>query len=182
MKENFSESLIHHLARRTTSTSYHWGLKAADFAARQYSHVRCPDTVQAACVHTETRRTGAEKEGGEIWCQHNLLHWNEAGLHKPLYWWKDSSTLCVMSCTTCIYVPWVCLCRRSWRCNPAETQPAVCGQGRTSHTERLPPAAECACVSPSASCITHTQAHTHTICHLNTILNMTIFTSEFPIE
>ena len=75
MRENFSESLIHHLAKWTISTCYHWGLTAADFAARQYSHVRCPDRVQAACVHTETRRTGAEKQGGEIWRQQNPSHW-----------------------------------------------------------------------------------------------------------
>lgn len=31
-----------------------------------YSHVRCPDKEQAACVHTETGRTKAEREGGAV--------------------------------------------------------------------------------------------------------------------
>lgn len=134
------------------------------------------------CPYRDKKNWSGERRRRDMMSTQSITPEMKQVYTKPSYWLKGSSTLCVMSCTTCIYVPWVCLCRRSWRCNPTETQPAVCGQGRTSHTGRLPPAAECACVSPSASCITHTQAHTHTICHLNTILNMTIFTSEFPIE
>lgn len=50
----------------------------------------------------------------------------------------------------------MCRCKISWWYNPTERQPAVCGQEKTSHTERPPPAAGCECVSSSASCITQT--------------------------
>ena len=113
------------------------------------------------CPYRDKKNWGRERRTGDMMRYDHSR--NEAGLHEPLYWLKGSSTLWVMLCTTCIYVPWVCLCRRSWRCSPTETQPAVGGQGRTSHTERLPPAAECVCVSPSASCITHTHTHTETV-------------------
>lgn len=38
-----------------------WVLQLIILISQQYSHVRCPDKVQAAYVHTETRRTGAAK-------------------------------------------------------------------------------------------------------------------------
>lgn len=44
-------------------------------AAWEYSHVRCPDKVLAACVHTETRRTAAVKgRNVQLGCELNL--WN----------------------------------------------------------------------------------------------------------